>query len=376
MLDTTPSRPGPQNWKPEQRAWCVQRYFETRSYAKIKAEFGHRFGTEKSPTKSAIYKMVKKFKAHWSCENLNKKSDIRESHSGRPRIRSLEVIELVRESVEKSPKRSSRKRTQILPISRSTMLRVMKEDLGMYSYRIQTVQKLTTADKSRRMELVQVLADKIEISKSFLSNLWTSDEAHFHLDGQVNSKNNIFWGTSPPSEVRERPLHSSKVTVWVAMSVRGIIGPIFFEDENGSTVTINSERYVAVLNKFWVDLEQFCGTKINRQWFQQDGATPHTANISIEWLKQHFNSRVVSKRCEIQWPPYSPDLSPPDFYLWGYLKDRVYQEKPKDLHQLKQKIREEIESIQTKVLKGVMQNFALRLKKCLDAKGGHLENML
>ena len=70
---------------------------------------------------------MEKFKANWSCENLNKKSDIQKSHSGRPRIRSLEVIELVRASVEKSPKRSSRKRT---PISRSTMLRVTKEDLG------------------------------------------------------------------------------------------------------------------------------------------------------------------------------------------------------------------------------------------------------
>ena len=75
---------------------------------------------------------------------------------------------------------------------------------------------------------------------SFLSLLWTSDEAHFHLDGQVNSKNIIYWGSSHPDEVREKPLHSQKVTVWCALSMKGIIGPLFFE-ENGDTVTITKD---------------------------------------------------------------------------------------------------------------------------------------
>ena len=39
---------------------------------------------------------------------------------------------------------------------------------------------------------------------------------------------------------------------------------------------------------------------LGRQWFQQDGATPHTANVTIEWLKQHFKKRIVSKRCKIE----------------------------------------------------------------------------
>ena len=97
----------------------------------------------------------------------------------------------------------------------------------------------------------KVLADKIEATprngnKSFLSLLWTSDEAHCYLDGQVNSKNNIFWGSQKPDMVATRPLHSKKVTVWCALSERGIIGPFFFE-ENGKTTTVNSERFIAVL---------------------------------------------------------------------------------------------------------------------------------
>ncbi|KAI6649680.1 hypothetical protein LOD99_6684 [Oopsacas minuta] len=101
------------------------------------------------------------------------------------------------------------------------MMRVT-EDLGMFPYRIQTHQKLSEADKNRRKEMTKVLLDKIEESDTFLKNLWTTDEAHFHLDGQVNSKNNVYWGTSPPAEVAVRPLHSCKVTVWVAISSRGM----------------------------------------------------------------------------------------------------------------------------------------------------------
>ena len=97
----------------------------------------------------------------------------------------------------------------------------------------------------------------------------------------MNSKSNVYWGTSPPVEVAERPLHSCKVTAWVAISSRGIIGPFFFE-RNGVTVTVNSERYVEVLDKFWIELQRRFNSTLNRQWFQQDGATPHTANVSIE----------------------------------------------------------------------------------------------
>ena len=157
---------------------------------------------------------------------------------------------------------------------------------------------LKHADELRRKEMTTVLMEKIESTKSFLSHLWTTDEAHFHLDGQVNSKNNIFWGSSRPDEVNETPLHSQKVTVWCALSMKGIIGQLFFE-ESGQTVTVTKERYVDVLNKFWDELETRYHTYIPKSWFQQDGATHHTANITINWLKEHFKHRVVSKRCEI-----------------------------------------------------------------------------
>ena len=94
---------------------------------------------------------------------------------------------------------------------------------------------------------------------SFQQRIWFSDEAHFYLNGHVNNKNHVFWGSSAPDEVYEKGLHDKKVAVWAAMSYQGVIEPFFFEDEDKNTVTANSDRYGRVLSKFWVRLGQFIG---------------------------------------------------------------------------------------------------------------------
>ena len=81
------------------------------------------------------------------------------------------------------------------------------------------------------------MLEKMEQNPQFLGFLWTSDEAHFHLEGKVNSKNIVFWGSQKPEEVAQKPLHSAKCNVWTALSERGTIGPFFFE-EHVSQVTV------------------------------------------------------------------------------------------------------------------------------------------
>jgi len=47
-----------------------------------------------------------------------------------------------------------------------------------------------------------------------------------------------------PKHKHQRPLHSSKVTVWAVMLARGIIGLYFLENERGRVITVTSERYL------------------------------------------------------------------------------------------------------------------------------------
>jgi hypothetical protein len=65
-----------------------------------------------------------------------------------------------------------------------------------------------------------------------------------------------------------------------------------------------------------------------KTWFQQDNATAHTVQNTMVFLKDMFPGRVISQGL---WPPRSPDLSPPDFFLWGHLKSVVYLKHPQTL---------------------------------------------
>ena len=191
--NTTVSTPRPQ-WELKQRIYCVKFYYKTGSFKKTEDSFMHQFKCEKAPSKSRIQNWVDHFEKYGIVENLNATSENRPSHSGRPKKRTAEMIKSVRESLQQSPKRSVRKRSQSLGMSRETCRRVLVNDIRAYLYRIQTLQTLIVSDKKQR----KAMAVKIEETQSFLNLLWTSDEAHFHLDGKANSKTNVFWG--PPDQ--------------------------------------------------------------------------------------------------------------------------------------------------------------------------------
>jgi len=110
------------------------------------------------------------------------------------------------------------------------------------------------------------------------SKLLMSNEAHFHLHGTVNKQNFRYWSAANPHELHQRPTYVPKVTVWCAVWSRGVTGPYFFEDEDRKAITVTSQRYTEMISEFlFPNLPPNNGTL----WFQQDGATAHTAVISI-----------------------------------------------------------------------------------------------
>jgi hypothetical protein len=82
------------------------------------------------------------------------------------------------------------------------------------------------------------------------------------------------------------------------------------------------------------------------QMFQQDGATPHTAHGSMDVVSRMFPGWVISRLGDIPWPPRSPDLSTcATFFLWEYLKSRVYAHNPITLADLKETAKQEVAAI-------------------------------
>ena len=174
-------------------------------------------------------------------------------------------------------------------------------------------------------------------------------------------------------ELFERPLHSEKVVVRCGVVSFGAIGPYFFEDEEGNAATVHSQRDLHMLRTSLVFELQQRGSPLETTWFQQDGATAHTARVPMNGLIEMFGTRVISHRGKVRWPPRSSDLSVCDYFLWGYLKSRVYKDRPRTTADLKNNIRREIAAISAEVLQRVMRDLPLRLQECADNAGQHLK---
>jgi hypothetical protein len=85
-------------------------------------------------------------------------------------------------------------------------------------------------------------------------------------------------------------------------------------------------------------------------------------------IQSFFGDRVILRGL---WPPRLPD-----YFLWGYLKGRVYQNKTRTIGCLKANITEEIQSVTADVVARSFHNMACQFQSCLEANGGHFQHML
>ncbi len=138
--------------------------------------------------------------------------------------------------------------------------------------------------------------------------------------------------------------------------------PYFFD------TTITAERYREIIVQFISLLkpERYCT-------LQQDNATAHTAADTLNMLKEFFDDQLISTN---HWPPRSPDLSLADYFLWGFLKDRVYMNTPQTLEDLHWNITAEIDHITPDLLKKVHGNMVKQARACIVADGKRFEHLL
>ena len=187
-----------------------------------------------------------------------------------------------------------------------------------------------------------------------------------------------FWAQAQPREHLLRPLNVEKVTVWCAIGLYGIIGPYWFEDENGCPVTVNTKWYIEMMQrKFIPALRRKYGVDMNTVIYHQDGATLHTSNVSLEYLRHYFpRDRLILHHMDNPWPVHFPDLSPPDLFCWGYLKERVYHNSPQTIDALKEDICCEIRRIAHEMLDRVINNYNVRVTTVIQRWGAWIEHVI
>ncbi|GFW06966.1 uncharacterized protein TNCV_3691621 [Trichonephila clavipes] len=172
------------------------------------------------------------------------------------------------------------------------------------------------------------------------------DEAHFWLNGYVNKQNCRIWSEANPQVYVETPLHPEKLFD----ALYGLVES-FFKNDEGHNVTVNGDQYRAMITNFFIP--ELNNHDVQELWFQQDGATCHTACATIDLLKDTF-----------------------DYFLWGYVKSLIYADKPQTLDHLEDNIRRVIADIRPQMLEKVIENWTSRLDYIRASRGSHMPEII
>ncbi|GFV34742.1 hypothetical protein TNCV_1450461 [Trichonephila clavipes] len=236
----------------------------------------------------------------------------------------------------------------------------------------ENIEKVSVALRKNRL---QTLAESVGISSAACQCILTKDlnmprMCQRIIPHMLNEGQSADQSEANPQVYVETPLHPEKLTVWCALWAGGIIGPYFFKNDEGHNVPVNGDGYRAMITNFFIP--ELNNHDVQELWFQQDGATCHTARATIDLLKDTFGDRLISRFGPVNWPPRSCDLTPLDYFLWGYVKSLVYADKPQTLDHLEDNIRRVIADIRPQMLEKVIENWTSRLDYIPVIRGSHM----
>lgn len=274
--------------------------------------------------------------------------------------------------IMRNPSLSTRRVALQLGITKNKVWRVLRAN-HLHPFHHTPVQELLPNDLVQRAEFCRSLLLHEEHTPMYLESILWTDESQFTRTGVNNFHNLHEWSETNP---HRKWVSSSQrrfcVNVWAGIIGNTFIGPILLPDR------LNSESYLQFLiDTAPVLLDEIPLAVRNRVIYQQDGAPSHYGRVVQDWLNEKYPNRWIGRNGPIAWPPRSPDLTPLDFYVWGFLKDEVYSSQI-DTRQL---LISRIENACVK-LRQNLENFTMisaikrRLQLCLLQNGNHFENYL
>ena len=208
----------------------------------------------------------------------------------------------------------------------------------------------------------------IRLRKNRWMKVITSDEAWFYITGKQCQRSIQYISREKrrkDAATRSHVQHPVGVMVWVAFSTDGFFEVHFVDPK----VKINRHYYIKKV------LTPFAGEYMKRYpnrnvLFHQDSAPSHKAKDTVAFLR----------KCKIpfikpwEWMSNSPDCSPCDFWLFGYLKSRLSKRNIMTIQGLKNAIREEVKNIPRDMIERALKSWPRRCRYVYYNKGGTIEN--
>jgi transposase len=261
---------------------------------------------------------------------------------------SIIIEGAILDALNKQPFSSIRELAQLTCIPRTTVYRHLTKSLGFEVKHLHWVpHELTTAQKRQHIALSrQLLQDLLSIKHHGWQFIITLDESWFYFA----TAHEQIWlqpGQTPP----ERPKHTigdKKIMVTIAWN------PLRFHLVTvlPKGMTFNADYYrdniLSALTEYLPESEE------RHLVIHADNARPHTAEKCRIFCEEN-GLRLVTH------PPYSPDLAPSDFFLFGHVKNRLQGRVFESQDDLVAAITEELQNIELETLHRVFEHWMERL---------------
>ena len=106
-------------------------------------------------------------------------------------------------------------------------------------------------------------------------------------------------------------------------------------------------------------------------------APAHRLRAVRDRLRVVFDRRLVALGTEVEWPPRSPDLTPMDFFLWGYIKGKVFLTPPENIQELRRRIIDAFNDLRQNrdFIVNSVRKMQRRVAACIANNGRHVEEM-
>ena len=227
----------------------------------------------------------------------------------------------------KLQKRWLSKGTRDLYLPWSTVRNILKSILKWYPYNWNSfVEQLNTANLEKRLNFRTIFLARIIVDNKWPQNILWFGEAHFTLDGVVNSLNCCICGSARSHFVYEHSLQLDYITVWCSFTIDFNLCPFFSEKnpfQGPQRFSITGLRFCNLLQEYVIFA--LCQRQsLETTLFMDDGAPPHNSRELTSLLRAHFgNEFVISRGFSTAWPPRSPNVSPSNFWLWEFLKNHM-----------------------------------------------------
>jgi len=242
-----------ERWVVRERVCAVELFIWTGSITETQRGFCLEWNKQEAPSPNAIHQWVRQW--HEEGSVMCKKPPGWPSSVCTP-----DNIARVLASISRSPRRSAHKHAQALRMSDRSVQRILRSDLSLHPYKLQVVNALSNRDREMHLQFCHQFVEILIENPDLPNKLLMSDEAHFHLHGTINKQNVWYWSAANPHELHQCPTYDPKVTVWCAVWSRGVIGPYFFEDEDGKAIS-----HIAMLRKDdqWISVPE----SSTKQWY-------------------------------------------------------------------------------------------------------------